>query len=486
MAFPTPHVKSEGLTPTEKLLASLCDKTFLRLWSYPNPFQRPGTELCDVIALFENQIFLFFDREVRKFDAADNLQLAWERWHRKVITAQISTAKGAKRHIENGGDVFLDAKCTVKVPIPANRSELTIHRIIVAHGAKEACASYSGKNGYGSMAISYGSPPTPGAGFPFMIHLDREDPVHVLDSHNLEIILGELDTISDLTAYFSEKERAIRAYSLAYAGEEDLLAHYFLNMDPNTKRYRIGPVKGSYDYVIIGEGEWRDFRNLPQYNSRKEANKPSYLWDELIQKTGQHSLDGTGWGNTDAFSPSAMREMAKESRLARRAISRGMIEAIDTFPDSGPDPSATVQKLCFWRSDEAGKAYIFIQMRQPAFLVYEQYRQARASFLIGACGIAKNKFPDLTTIVGIAMEPPKFVKRVSEDFVLLDCSEWAESQRAEHEDLNEHLRLFSAPRPQKRSFSDFPAMSGQKGKPGPNQRCPCGSGKKYKRCHGAN
>jgi hypothetical protein len=326
------NAKSLGVTATERLLAQLCDQTFLRLWSFANPFRKPGTELCDVIAVLDSDVFLFFDREIRKFDDADDLELAWERWHRKVITAQIATSKGAKRHIKNGGNIFLDSECKDPLPLPDDRSKLRVHQIIVAHGAKEACMEFSGANVYGSMAIKCETG-TSAAKFPFLIPLDKEDPVHVLDSHNLEIILGELDTITDFSDYLKEKERVIAKYDgLVYAGEEDLLAHYLLNFDPKSQGYRIGPKDGRYNFVLIGEGEWADFVKSPQYQAQKEANKDSYLWDNLIQKTSQHMLDGTGLGNTNPFGPSAVREMAKERRLARRAIAKGIIEAIQTFP----------------------------------------------------------------------------------------------------------------------------------------------------------
>jgi hypothetical protein len=60
--------KSVGQTWTEQYLSHLCDRTFLKLWSYANPFKSDGKELCDLIAVFENNIFLFFDRESRTFD----------------------------------------------------------------------------------------------------------------------------------------------------------------------------------------------------------------------------------------------------------------------------------------------------------------------------------------------------------------------------------------------------------------------------------
>ena len=56
-----------------------------------------GKELCDLIAIFENHVFLFFDRESRKFDRSDaDIRLSWERWKKEAITKQIRTAGGAE------------------------------------------------------------------------------------------------------------------------------------------------------------------------------------------------------------------------------------------------------------------------------------------------------------------------------------------------------------------------------------------------------
>jgi hypothetical protein len=72
--------KSSGHTPTERYLSHLCDRTFLGLWSYANPFKGDGKEPCDLIAVFENHVFLFFDRESRKFDRVNaDVRLTWER-----------------------------------------------------------------------------------------------------------------------------------------------------------------------------------------------------------------------------------------------------------------------------------------------------------------------------------------------------------------------------------------------------------------------
>jgi hypothetical protein len=83
--------KSEGTTPTEKYLSELCDDTFLKLWSYPNPFREPGKELCDLIAVFGNHVFLFFDRHTNAFERESDPDRAWERWKKEAIDKQIKS-----------------------------------------------------------------------------------------------------------------------------------------------------------------------------------------------------------------------------------------------------------------------------------------------------------------------------------------------------------------------------------------------------------
>jgi len=317
--------RSSGQTRTEQYLSHLCDCTFLKAWSYSNPCKADGKELCDLIAVFENNVFLFFDRESRKFDQEGDVLLTWERWKKEAITKQIRTAAGAKRYVLGNRDrIFLDAGATVSLPLAIPAGDLNIHKIVVAHGAQEACKRFSTANIYGSLGVSYRAE-TDSSGFawPFIIPLERVDPVHVLDSHNLALILGELDTLYDFQAYLTAKEEAIGRYDvLSYCGEEDLLAHYFLNFDPDTKRYRIGPKEGDYNAIAIGEGEWRDFMDTGPYQRRKAENRISYTWDDLIQKTATNALNGVLGGNSNVFlGQSAIHEMAKEPRMSRRALS---------------------------------------------------------------------------------------------------------------------------------------------------------------------
>ena len=404
-------VKSEGVTPTERLLADLCDRSFLKLWSYPNPFKDDCHELCDLLAIFENHVFIFFDRENLAFDKENNDPLLnWERWKKKAIDDQTRTAHGAERYIESGRGIFLDKDLTLPFPFPIDREKMTVHKIIVAHGAKDACEKFASDNVFGSLAIFYGDG-IPDLPFPFLINIDKGRPVHVFDSHNLTIIFTELDTFYDFSSYLDAKIDAIKNYDgLVYCGEEDLLAHYFSNFDESKSKHFIGPSEKDINFIVIAEGEWKGFIEREIYKNKKSADKVSYFWDELIQRTCQNALYGRLFGNSKPLAGwSAIHEMAKEPRFNRRALSEHMIHAISSFPESN---EPIMRHVSFTPSFYDDKAYVFLQLKVDGITDYENdYRPKRQALLEIACGAAKNKFQHLKTIVGIAIDAPKFTEK---------------------------------------------------------------------------
>lgn len=480
-------IKSEGVTRTEKLLAKLCENTFLKVWAYPNLYKSDGKELCDVMAIFENHVFLLFDRESRKFENHDqDILVQWERWEKEVIQKQILTADGAKRYISNRNNkLFLDQKREKEFPI-AIPGNIVVHKIIVAHGAEEACRRFSENNLTGSIAVGYSNEIIQ-ATIPFCVRLSKKDPVHVFDSFNLEILLGELDTVYDFTEFLTTKEKAIEKYDfLYYCGEEDLLAYYFSNYNKSTNKYSIGPGNDKANAIFIAEGEWIDFSNSPRYKLRKAANKNSFFWDKLLQTTCQNALDDTIRGNGNIFNAeSAIHEMAKEPRFSRRALSDAMLNSIKNFPEN---IEGLARNISFMPSFYDGLAYVFLQVKHPNIKDYEnEYRPRRQRMLEIACGAAKNKFPNLQKIIGIGIDAPKFSLRNSEDFILLDCTEWPEEIKKMYEEDNRGFRFFQSEtmKQEIRTTTDFPEdISKHKRSIAKNAKCVCGSGKKYKRCCG--
>lgn len=482
--------KATGVTATERMLADFCKRTFLTLWSYSNPFKEDGDELCDLLAVFGNYVFIFFDRASELAEDLDkDPQVLWDRWKRNVIDKQIRTAHGAERYIRSGRPIFLDPKKNNPFPLAFDRKKAVIHKIIIAHGAKEACERASPENIYGSLAITYteeDSFPT----WPFHIKIDKRSPVHILDSHNMPIVLGELDTVSDFSTYLDEKNRAISGLDyLSYCGEEDLLGHYLLNYDEKMKRHIIGSKKEQVNGIIIGEGEWHSFIQTDLYKNTKKENRISYFWDDLIRRTCQSHLDGTLSGNSDPLrEQSAIYEMVKEPRFMRRGLSDQIFSAVDRFPET----KTLARQVTLLGSNEPNVAYVLLQLYAPDELRAEpDYREKRMVILEIACGVAKNKFPKLVKIIGIGINAPKLLGNPGgEDFILMPCETWTDEQRSYYEEQNKGWNFFEKPELQKFEYQITEFITPEKDstpkrslKVGRNDPCPCGSGKKNKKCH---
>ncbi len=451
--------KSQGYTRTENLLAKLCGNTFLELWSYPNPFNSEKKELCDLIAVFENNVFIFFDRENLQLNKNEtDLDTNWRRWHGQVIERQIRTASGAANYLRKGGRVYLDQHLQIELPIEIDPTTMVLHKIIVAHGAREACLAQSPDNIYGSLGINYAIDSDRNEMIPFMVTLDKHNPVHIFDSHNLPIILRELDTFWDFTSYLTAKTEAIERFDfLSYCGEEDLLAHYYHNYDEELKRHFIGTKDLSVNAVSIGEGEWLDFEKSEPYRKTLAANEISYLWDALIQHTSDHILHGRTSGENAFKGEAAITYMAKEPRLSRRTMASTIANAINAFPSN---PTAAITRnMSYMTSFYPDVAYIFLQVHvnRPESS-YEEYRAVRRNMLEIACGMAKNTYPNLKKVIGIATEPPKISETISEDFIVLDCTEWNDQIASNYEKDNQHIRFFrtNTYKPAFQMTSNFP------------------------------
>lgn len=320
--------------------------------------------------------------------------------------------------------------------------------------------------------------------------MDKYHPVHILDSHNMPIVLQELDTVTDFTAYLDEKIRAISKFDyLGYCGEEDLLGHYLLNYDEKKKGHIIGPQKGRINGVMIGEGEWHSFIQTALYKNTKKENRISYFWDDLIRRTCQHSLNGTLEGNsTPLHEQSPIFEMVKEPRFMRRGLADKMLTAVKRFPET----MVFSRQVTLLPSINPNVAYVLLQLHAPDEIRAEpDYRQKRVTILEIACGMAKNKFPHLVKVIGIGIDAPKLSGNTGgEDFVLMPCEPWAEEQRSYFEEQNKGWNFFDTPKLQQSEYqvTEFVPpvkVNSQTRSPkvGRNDPCPCGSGKKNKKCH---
>ncbi|MBX7047327.1 MAG: SEC-C domain-containing protein [Ignavibacteria bacterium] len=481
---------NEGVTPSEKYLQLICRKTFLSLWSYPGLFKGAGEELCDLLIVFDSHIIIFSDKYI-KFPNSGNLQKDWEKWYKKAIYNSAKQAWGAERWIKKFPEkIFTNSKATNKFPfVLPDISKAKFHLIAVAHNGSQKCAEIHG--GSGSFILNIGSN-APDINKPFYIgDIDKSRTfVHVLDDTTLDILLSKLDTITDFVAYLEKKEKLFRTSSIIiYApGEEELLAHYLKNM--NKQGEHDFNFSKDYNMIMLGEGDWLDFINNPQTLRQREADSISYSWDDLIEKFNYHALTGTQYKTSDSpllSSENVMRIMASESRTKRRMLSKIIHDLISKTPIdkqairyiSPPDPN----------SNET--TYVFLLYPKKPDLGHDEYRRQRSVVLETSCMIAKVRFPHAKKIVGIATETGLDDMR-SEDAIYIDDLFWTPELQKEAElifnemgfkkNLKNH-HYHETEYPDKVDFNpnnltvDLP-------KNPRNKLCPCGSGKKYKRCHG--
>src|SRR5262249_31570548 len=168
--------------------------------------------------------------------------------------------------------------------------------------------------------------------------VDPDGPfVHVLDDATLDILLGELDTITDFTSYLTKKEAFIRSGRLIFAGgDEDLLAYYMKTMNADGAHDFSTPDGTGFnegEHVTLEPGIYAELLQHPQYLGKKQADRSSYAWDELVNSFTQTILDGTslvpeGESSDIAHQERALRHMALVSRFRKRLMGEGIIGAL--------------------------------------------------------------------------------------------------------------------------------------------------------------
>jgi uncharacterized protein YecA (UPF0149 family) len=95
-------------------------------------------------------------------------------------------------------------------------------------------------------------------------------------------------------------------------------------------------------------------------------------------------------------------------------------------------------------------------------------------------------FPGALDIVGLATEIGAAGNVRSEDAFYMDARPWGEEEATQARQWQKDLKLLTNVTKFEGKVSEFPERPSAI-VPGPNPRnkpCPCGSGKKYKKCHG--
>ncbi|MEG0719965.1 MAG: hypothetical protein RR811_15895, partial [Comamonas sp.] len=410
-----------GKTSSESKLLQLVRGSMLSLWSIPGPYTNEGlarcgagTELCDLVVIFEDNVLLFSDKDC-VFPEHTNAKVAWSRWYRRAIEKSARQLSGAAASVQRHGvRLFSDATCRSELPLqlpPVER--MRIHRIAVAHGSMRATElyweSFGGTRGSsGSLFLNNQLIGKEHYEEPFHIGwpLGLDEFVHVLDDLTLSLLLQELDTVADFTDYLAKKEKLLRMPGCHFLipGEEELLTMYLSTVHKGKTNHFPDFECGAA--IVLREGTWNKFRRSKAYAARSNANALSYLWDNLIEYQASHVIHGSSeelfvGENYQSLniSEKLLRVMASENRLSRRSLGVTLREGRNIS-------SGTKRLFRTIAMSDRQRLYCFVFLPYfPKEQQHEEYRQYRQYLLHLYCEGALLHFDQVKEIIGIAPDP---------------------------------------------------------------------------------
>jgi len=465
--------RAAGITQSERYLAQLAERSFLDLWSYPNVYVdrrsngplTQGKELGDLLVVCGDFVLIFSDKSINWPEKGD-IHLQWSRWYRRAVQKSADQVRGAARWIKEHPDrIFLDPACTQALPLTLpSPDRIRVHGIVVARGAGEACRSHF-RGGSGSLRIDARLRDGEHVDVaharyrPFSVgDVYADGPfIHVFDDITLDVVMRELDTISDFAEYLERKAAFVRSGALEYAdGEENLLAYFLVHGTDAGHDFVKGdgqPFRNG-EILRVAQGPYADLREHPRYIAKKQADRHSYVWDSLIKAFTKNILAGTlvrgpDWANQPEHNEHevGVRYMALENRTQRRVLGAGVIDVLE---NSGGRRRFARGLLRHPNDPDGDVGYVFMTLEMPdksiKDLTYDEYRAVRSSTLYGYVINTLKDNPHLSRVIGIATEPPeKFTgkKGASEDLVYMERPDWSEDLIAEALRFREHYAIFA-------------------------------------------
>ena len=353
---------THGITPSEKFVSSLCERSFLRLWTHPNPKGKKNKELCDCLVVCGPHIIIISVKESVYKDTGDIT--GWGRWEKSAIENTANQIWGAERWLETTDQFVRHDGRVISLPAKADRK---YHRISVSMG------------GRGHIPIKWGDL---GNGF-----------IHVCDEYSVGVVFSALDTITDFVDFLNESEALVNNGTLmifAGGGIEDLLAYYLMNGRSFDSLIESGKRPGM---VIMQDDLWKGFYKSNDFKAIQDEFKESYIWDRLIAIYTDDLLTD---GMFDMHSKNvthnelALVTMALQTRAYRAPLADAFIEIFN-------NPELKVASRAV--KGYADTAFVFL-------IGKSSYREHRARELALRCLVIRGRFPGVKTVVGIATDRP--------------------------------------------------------------------------------
>ena len=391
---------SYGVTPSEKFIASLCERAFLKLWTHPNPLGKKGKELCDCLIVCGPHIIIVSVKENDYKDTGD--AVGWKRWEKAAIEKSAAQIWGAERWLNEVDEIVRHDGRVITLP---EKGERQYHRISVSLG------------GRGQVPLKWGDL---GNGF-----------VHVCDEFSSGVIFSVLDTITDLVEFLkASEELATGGVQLIFVGGgiEDLVALYIMH----NRSFDFGAESNQQsDYLMLQDDLWSGFSQSDEFKAIQSNLESSYMWDRLIEfYVGDLLTDGMFDMHSKAVTSdeSALVIMAIQPRAHRAVLAESFIEFIQKSESIGSARAAQGYK---------DTAFVFTVGKSSD-------REYRAQELALRCLVIRGRLPDVKTVVGITTDQPGTSKiGYSSDIVYIHIPEWTLEHEENVRGIQAELGYFS-------------------------------------------
>ena len=336
------------MTPSERYVAGLCEKSFLPFWSFANPLGKKEKELCDVLIVCSNTIIIISVKDISLSKHKDK-SVIYDRWVNQAVHESVKQIYGAERYIENVDVVILKGKKS-KVKLPPKECRV-IHRIAIAFGSDYDFPLPTGNFGKGYVSV--------------------------FDEKTTFTLLDELDTITDFTDYLIAKEEFEKNKTILIPSETDFLAFYLnggLKLDI------------PYNAVVSGSDLWESYISSKEYVEWREDIAVSYVWDFMIRHLHTHHINEDTTDERREELEEAIRTINLEPRINRIELGEMLNSAIKDKV-----------KARMLRPLEGSKhAYVFMPLTDKNWEEKEGELELR-------CVVARYENPTAEKIIGISM-----------------------------------------------------------------------------------
>lgn len=375
------------MTPSEKYVSELCEKSFLPFWSYPSPLGKNDKELCDVLLMCGNDIVIISIKDIKVSEHSDQ-SIQYNRWYSKAIDASINQIYGAERFLENINEITLNDRVTkIKLPEKKNR---VVYRIAIAFGSKKDFPLDTGDFGNGY--------------------------VHVFDEDSTFTVINELDTFPDFINYLKAKEQFSKGKIVSVPKEIDFLALYL----KTSLEFDYTP-----DTIIVDQGLWNEYIKSDEYTEWQKEIEPSYIWDEIITTLYRLHIEGKADSDRHAELEVATRAINLEPRINRIELG---ITLEDMFKKN-------VRARMLKEQPYTNHTYVFLRADEKNWESKENELKLR-------CAIAKKENPNVSQIIGLTFGIDKDGNEMF-DLAYFNFPEFSEEAKRRIEIVQKELGYFT-------------------------------------------